>query len=69
MSKQYTLTVKSLSRRSYMAIHNLPRGYRSDALRGVLSAVADLDERDPTWFEAAITRNLSVRRTHGNSGR
>lgn len=54
------LTVKSLNKRAYSVIHNLPRGYRQHSLQALLEAAADLAEVDPDWYKDAIAGNLMI---------
>lgn len=60
------LTVKLLDKRAYNAIHLLPRGFRQETMRALLTACADLAEKNPQWFKAAVSGHVvvSVRR-HG----
>ncbi len=57
----HILTVKLLPKRSYMAIHSLPRGFRNASLIALLNAAADLAETDANWYKRAVANGLRVR--------
>lgn len=54
------LTVKQLDKRAYNAIHSLPRGFRQETMRALLAACADLAEKNPEWFRAAVSGHVLV---------
>jgi hypothetical protein len=58
--KGSVLTVKNLPSPAYKVIHSLPRGYRQDALKGLLTATAKLAEDKPEWYKAAVNGKLKV---------